>query len=56
MVAITGKSEVFLGNPNGAKSFTAITAFSPHNDPLSLECWIIGRVLDEFKGRMTGVF
>lgn len=31
-------------------------AFSPHNDPLSLEYWIIGCVLEKLKGRMIGVF
>lgn len=45
-VAIIGEFDLFLGAQKCAKYFTPITAFSPHNDPLSLEYWVIGSVLD----------
>lgn len=56
MVLIIGKFKLFLGTQNCAKSFIPVMAFNPHNDPLSLEYWILGCVLDGLKGRMTGVF
>lgn len=50
-----GKIELFLCTKTCVKSLTPLMAFSTHNDPLSLEYWIIGYVVDGLKGRMTGV-
>lgn len=55
MVLIMGNIELSLCTKNCVKSLTPVMAFSTHNDPLSLEYWIIGCVVDGLKGGMTGV-